>query len=79
MVFLSLTKSKNAVLIHCSDGALYVTSVSWLRMLLDGKARGDMIMCTELSKAKSNGLGERSGDKKGSGVTVDLDVFGKGE
>jgi len=57
MGFASLTQSKKAVLINVGDGRIFVTSVKWLQMLLDGKAKGDMIFLTELTKAKDDGLG----------------------
>lgn len=57
MGFASLTRSKKAVLINVGDGRIFVTSVKWFQMLLDGRANGDMIFLTELTKAKDDGLG----------------------
>jgi hypothetical protein len=74
MTFLTLTRSGKAVLVHCSDGQVDVTSVTYLKMLLDGKMRGNMLACTNLSRAKS-----ALGDVKPGPETVDkvdgLDVF----
>ena len=57
MAFAQLTKSKKAILINVGDGRIFVTSVAYMRGLVDGVAHGNMIFLTELTKAKDNGLG----------------------
>lgn len=68
MGFAQLSKSKKAVLVNVGDGRIFVTSVSWMRMLLDGNAKGDMIFLTELTRAVDDGLGSVS---RGVKVTPD--------
>ena len=37
------------------DKRVWITSVAFLRMLIDGKAKGNIIMLKELTEASSNG------------------------
>lgn len=57
MSFAQLSKSKKAVLINVGDGRILMTSVVFLRKLLDGQAHGNMIFLMDLNSAKDKGLG----------------------
>ena len=57
MTTLALSKSKKAVLFYPGDGSVYITSVAFLRMLLDQKAKGNMLILKELRGASDDGIG----------------------
>lgn len=56
VVVLQLSKSGKAVLVFPGDGSVFMTSVKWLRMLLDGRANGGKIVCTPLAQGVDRGL-----------------------
>lgn len=65
MATLALSKSKKAVLFYPGDGSVYITSVAFLRMLLDEKAKGNLLVMKELKGADDKGIGNfKLTDKK---------------
>ena len=54
MVTTLLTKSKKAVIMYPGDGSVYITSVAYLRMLIDGKANGNLMVWKQLKSADDN-------------------------
>jgi hypothetical protein len=65
MTTLALSKSKKAVLFYPGDGSVFITSVAYMRMLLDEKAKGNLLIMKELKGADDNGIGNFSlTDKK---------------
>lgn len=65
---LVLSKSGRAVLFYPGDGSVWVTSVSFLRLLLDGKLRGNLLVLKPLGGAVDLGIG--SVKKGGKGRVV---------
>ena len=43
-----LSKSRNAVLFMSGDGKVFITSVKYLRRLIDGQLNGDLLFCKQL-------------------------------
>jgi len=67
-MFLRLSKSRKAVLLMPGDGRVFITSVSYLKKLVDGQLNGDMLACQQLSQAADHGIGKSEGPRpKASG------------
>lgn len=54
---MQLSKSGKAVFINTGLGRNYCTSVAFIKMLIEGKAHGNIIMLTEMINLKDNGIG----------------------
>ena len=52
-----LSRSGKAVLFFPGDGSAWVTSVKFLRLLLDGELKGNLLVLSELGGAVDNGVG----------------------
>ena len=57
MASLKLSKSKKALLVSTGDGRLYVTSVVYLKMLLEGKLKGNYLTLNPIDGADPADLG----------------------
>ena len=73
---LVLSKSGRGVLLYPGDGSVWITSVKYLKMLLDGELKGNVLVLKELSGADDKGFGgfkhksDRSGGVKPLGGVV---------
>jgi len=54
MMSCRLSKSGKAVLVYTEEGEAYMTSVAYMRMLIDGKARNNMIALRAMGGAKTD-------------------------
>lgn len=76
MVTTMLTKSKKAILMYPGDGSVYITSVVFMKMLIEGKAKGNMMVWKQLKGADDRGMGELEFKKKRSEKGFDFDRIG---
>jgi len=77
MVSTLLSKSGRALLLYPGDGSVWVTSVVYMRMVLDGRSKGPLVW-KRLDSAVDNGVGNLvlSGEGKGKvKVVVGEDVL----
>ena len=73
MVSLVLSKSGRGVLFYPGDGSVHVSSVKFVRMLLDSELRGNLLVFKMLGEANDNGRGDLGSRKvKGSSGQVKL-------
>ena len=69
-----LSKSGKAVLVYNEEGYAFMTSVAWMKMLIEGRARNNMITLNCMDgEATSNfrGLGKESGEDSKQGAPND--------